>query len=110
MKIKLEDKIFEIKSCTNLKDRFLGMMGKKKPLPYGFYFPNCSSLHTCFMRQTIDIIMIDSSHTVIAFFSQVKPWRFIHQKKASACFEFSTGMIPSLPVGSKIHFIENKHK
>lgn len=110
MKIKLENQIFEIKSCTNLKSRFLGMMGKKKLFSYGLYFSNCSSLHTCFMRQNIDIIMVDKNFTVVAFYSQVKPWHFIHCKKAEACFEFSTGLISSIAIGSKIDFIENEHK
>lgn len=102
MKIKCNHQTIEVKNCKKFKDRLFGMMGKKRPLSYGLYFPNCSSLHTCFMRQAIDIIMVDKSQKVVAFYPNVKPWHFVRSKKACACYEFSKGVISPVTIGSKI--------
>ena len=102
MKVQIGKQILNSKPCLHFGSRAIGMIGKKRKLSYGFYFPNCHSLHTFFMRQAIDIIMVDHNFMIVAFYPSVKPWRFIVCKKASACFEFSTGILSDVSIGEKI--------
>lgn len=78
------------------------MMLQKKKLTYGLYFPKCSSLHTFFMRQPIDILMINSHHQIVAYYKNVKPWKIISNQQACACLEFSTGILKNITISSQI--------
>lgn len=102
MKIQIGEQNLEMKPCTTFSSRLLGMMFLKSPLPYGFYFPNCSSLHTFFMRQNIDIIMVNENQQIIAYYFNIKPWKIISNRKAKGCYEFSTGILHEVIVGQSI--------
>lgn len=78
------------------------MMGKKKIFSYGFYFPKCKSIHTFFMRQNIDIIMVNHNNQVVAIYKKAKPWHIFYSKKAYACYEFSTGILNEIKIGDSI--------
>lgn len=80
----------------------MGMMFQKNRFSYGFYFPKCSSLHTFFMRQNIDIIMVDQNKQIVAFYPNVKPWRIFYCKKAKSCYEFSKGILKPVEIGTKV--------
>lgn len=41
------------------------------------FLKNCGSIHTCFMRFNIDIIMVDNNQKIIKLIKNLKPWRFI---------------------------------
>lgn len=102
MTIQIGSQILKVKACTNFFSRCLGMMGKKKPLSYGFYFPKCKSIHTFFMRQNIDIIMVNQKKQIVAFYQNAKPWRIFYSKKAYACYEFSTGILNEVIIGKSV--------
>ncbi len=58
--------------------RFLGLQFRSRLLlQQGLWLTPCSSIHTCFMRFTIDVIMVDSEMRVIAIHRGIKPWRFL---------------------------------
>lgn len=62
-------------------DRFLGLMGTSHlEQAVGVLFPNCWSVHTWFMRFSIDVVFlksdVDSDRFVVtSVHSQVSPWR-----------------------------------
>jgi len=51
----------------------------RAPLPTdsGLLITHCSSLHTCFMRFPIDVIMLDKELNVLAVRENVMPWRIV---------------------------------
>lgn len=102
MEIQIGKQMLRVKPCTTFSSRCIGMMFQKKKFSYGFYFPKCSSLHTFFMRQPIDIIMVDQNEQVVAFYPNVNPWRILYCKKAKSCYEFSKGVIASIEIGVKV--------
>ena len=56
--------------------RFVGLMLAAPLQPdRGLLITACSSVHTCFMRQTIDIIYLDDDGCVTKCVPAVKPWR-----------------------------------
>ena len=69
--------------------RFLGLMGKKHlPENEAIVFPNCSSIHTFFMRMPIDVVYVSAHGQVVKILLGLKPWRML------------------LPVKQAVHVIE----
>ena len=91
--IKGKTKSFELKICTKFKDRLLGNCFKKE-INQILCFPKCNSIHTFFMRNKIDVVMLDKNKQVKYVFSNVKPWRIILPKKnIYYTLEFPSGEI-----------------
>lgn len=91
MKIKGKTKEFEIVNCNNFKSRLLGNMGKKK-VEKVLLFQKCNSIHTFFMRESIDVVMVDKNNVVIYCYPNMKPWKIIWpKKKVFATLEFPKG-------------------
>lgn len=44
---------------------------------YGLLLSPCSTLHTCFMRFSIDVIMLDRENVVLGMKSKIRPWRAV---------------------------------
>ena len=70
----------EIRMCNNIFNRFLGFMFKKN-ITYGLCFPKCNSIHTFFMKESIDIIMTDKNYNILYILKKIKPNKIILPKK-----------------------------
>ena len=58
--------------------RLVGLQLRRRPAPgYGLLLAPCSSIHTCFMRFTLDVVMLDESGRVIEVRRGVRPWRAV---------------------------------
>lgn len=58
--------------------RFCGLQLQPRLAPdQGLLITRCSSVHTHWMRFTIDILFLDASGRVLGIRSQVRPWRFV---------------------------------
>lgn len=67
--------------------------------PHVMAFPNCSSVHTCFMPYPLDIAFIDRGGRVLALHEDVGPWRLCSHdgawavlERASALRDFESGL------------------
>jgi uncharacterized membrane protein (UPF0127 family) len=58
--------------------RFTGLQFRR-PLPPdgGLWLKPCSSIHTCFMRFPIDVVMLDQELRVLKVKRCVRPWRIV---------------------------------
>jgi len=66
-----------IKIADTFLSRFLGLLGKKGISPgEGVLIVPCNSVHTLFMRFTIDVIFLDERMKVIKILPLLKPYRF----------------------------------
>ena len=70
-----------MKMCISFKDRLIGNMFKKEVID--MCFPKCNSVHTMFMKKTIDIYMADKNFKVLYVFKNVKPYKIILPKKGA---------------------------
>ena len=70
----------DIKICNNFFNRFLGFMFKKN-INCGLCFPKCNSIHTFFMKESIDVIMTDKNYNILYIFNNLKPNKIILPKK-----------------------------
>lgn len=103
MNIILNEKNIRVKLCNKFNDRLVGMMLKKDKLNYGLCFPNCNSIHTFFMLQTIDVIMTDKNNKIIYIKKNLKPWKIILPKKnVYYTYEFSKDLIGNVKINDYI--------
>lgn len=63
------------------------------PLAYdeGLLLTRCNSIHSAFMRQTIDIIYLDRDNTILRCVPNLKPWRMSAAWGATQVLELAMG-------------------
>jgi uncharacterized protein len=70
--------LLQLELATTFWSRFKGLQLRRKlPDDSGLLLRPCSSLHTCFMRFAIDVIMLDGSDVVLAVRRELRPWRML---------------------------------
>ncbi len=95
-----KDKIFldNVMIATTFFKRLLGLMGKKKIIK-GMAFPKCNSIHTFFMLESIDVLMLEKSGKVIYLYERFTPWKLILPKKdVYTTIELPKGSIEKLEI------------
>jgi len=80
MQLIYQNKSIKIKECITFFDRFMGFMGKRN-IQSGLLFNNCSSIHTFFMKENIDVIMCDKNNYILYFYSDLPKNKIILPKK-----------------------------
>lgn len=69
----------------------------------------CSSIHMFFMRVPLDVLYLDSDHTVVRAQAGIKPWRVgpLHTRNAVYVIELPTGTISrsNTEVGDRIQIL-----
>lgn len=107
MKLILGEKIVEVEECKSFWKRFTGFMFRFKEIDKGLRFPKCSSIHTCFMFQPIDVIMTDKNGKVIKLYPNLPSEKFILPKRGVYyTYELPAGSISNLQVGDLIQVKE----
>lgn len=76
MLLKYKNKEITLIECKSFYSRFMGFMLKKN-IDKALLFKKCNSIHTCFMRDNIDVIMCDKDYKVIKYYPKFGKWKFI---------------------------------
>jgi uncharacterized membrane protein (UPF0127 family) len=93
--------------ATTLSERVIGLMFKKKlENAEGLLIEPCNSIHTCFMRFSLDIVFISSQNRVVRIIRGMKPWRMTRMYfTAKKTLELPAGTLPlDLKVGDSLEF------
>ena len=62
--------------ANNFFSKLFGLTVRKKLKDKeGFLIENCSSIHTFWMRYSIDVIFLDKKNSVLAIYNNFKPFR-----------------------------------
>ena len=77
MNLKLGKNQIKIKECNTFLSRLKGFMFTKKEINHGLLFDKCSSIHTFFMFQPIDVILLDKDNNIIKTYESLKPNKVI---------------------------------
>lgn len=85
MKILLKNKELELKVCNSFKDKLIGFMFKKN-IDYALRF-KCKSIHTFFMKESIDVIITNKDNIVLYIYSNVSKNKIIIKKNAYYFYE-----------------------
>jgi uncharacterized membrane protein (UPF0127 family) len=85
---------FAIRIADRFLTRFCGLM-LAAPLAqgHGLLLTGCASVHSAFMRQTIDVIYLDRHGCVIRRVSGLRPWRASAGWRAAHVLELAEGSI-----------------
>ena len=84
-----------VKSAKKISHRMIGLL-KHSHLPQdeGLWILPCHSIHTFFMRFSIDVVFLDDTHKVIDLYHSLRPYklsRFV--PKARSVIEMSSGIL-----------------
>ncbi len=98
VQIKYKDKVLSdnIRIADTPVTRIIGLMFKKKISGAdGLLLDPCNSIHTFFMRYSLDVVFLNKSNVVIKVIRNLKPWRmtFIYFK-ARKTLELPAGQLP----------------
>lgn len=92
--------------------RFWGLLlHKKLPTYEGMLLTPCRSIHTFFMRFTIDVLYLDHSMRVVAAYPQVKPWRLLTgSREGRHVLEMSPGILAltGTTIGHQLQIINER--
>ncbi len=80
-----------VETADTFWKRLRGLQFRRSlPSDRGVFLTPCSSLHTCFMRFPIDVLMLDADNLVLEHRRNIAPWRFVFcPKKTVSVIETS---------------------
>ncbi len=93
----------KIKTASNFKDKLLGLMGQTN-IDYGLLITNCKSIHTYFMKENIDILLLDKHNRILMINRNIKPNKIIifHTKKRTNILELPSNSSLNLNINDII--------
>ena len=103
MKVIINNQEFNLIVADNFIKKFIGLMGKKNIIN-GMFFPKTRSIHTFFMKENIDIIMINKENKVIYFEKNVPKNKIIIKKEAYSTIELPYNSLNNIANGDELIF------
>ena len=101
MKIIITKQEFNVDVADTFKKRLFGLMGKKN-IKKGLFFPKTRSIHTFFMKENIDVIMIDKNNKVIFFKKSLSKNKIIIKKKAYHTIELPNNSLNNININDEL--------
>ena len=101
MKVIINKDEFNLEIANSFHKRFWGLMGKKN-IKVGIFFPKTKSIHTFFMKEDIDIIMINKENRVIFYQKSVPKNKIIIKKKAYHTIELPNHSLTNININDKL--------
>ena len=95
MKIIIDNQEFNVDIADTFIKRLFGLMFKKN-IKKGLIFPKTGSIHTFFMMEKIDIIMLDKDKKIIYYEKNVKKNKIIIKKKAYYTIELPNNSLNNI--------------
>lgn len=105
--------ILQYTIANTFSKRLIGFLWYKKIPDYVLYFPKCLSVHTFFMRASIDIVFFDeSTQKIVDVFIGVRPWRMKKSRfsKNISTLEFPAHTLTPGDLGKKVVFTKTPEK
>ena len=93
----------KIITAKTYMQKLTGLMGKKN-INYGMFFPGVSSIHTFFMKESIDVIGLNDAMIVTSIYENVKPNKILIFKNANHTLELPKGESKRYHIGQKVKF------
>lgn len=93
----------KIITAKTYMQKLTGLMGKKN-INYGMFFPGVSSIHTFFMKESIDVIGLNDAMIVTSIYENVKPNKILILKNANHTLELPKGESKHCHIGQKVKF------
>jgi len=95
--------IAKIFVADNFINRFLGFMFRKNPHHEAILIKPCNSIHTFFMKFSIDVLFINENMEVVKKIDALKPGKIIMpQKEGKMVIEGRAGIFKNIEEGKKL--------
>ena len=101
MKLSDGKKELELINCKSFYKRLKGFMFEKN-INKALLFDRCNSIHTFFMKEDIDVIMIDKENNIVYFKENLKKNRILIKKKAYHTIELPHNSIKNININDKL--------
>ena len=99
----------QVQKAHTLFSRMRGLLGKKSmPEGFGMWISPCSSIHTFFMKFSIDVAFLSSDQHVVKVLHSFKPFRLSSWEHSSqSVLELASGTLEQsgTQVGDRVVFI-----
>lgn len=92
MKILLNNKEYNLIYGNNFIIRLKGLMFKRN-IKQGIYFPNCNSIHTFFMKENIDVLLLDSNNKILYSYKDLSKNKILIKKNVKNIIELPKNSI-----------------
>jgi uncharacterized membrane protein (UPF0127 family) len=100
-----EENWLTFKELKSFFSRFRGYMARDlDTVEAGLWLPDCSGIHTFFMRFPLDIYFLDGNHKILEARAGVSPARFVSHRLATSVLEIPAGRFPLAEVGESFSF------
>lgn len=83
MKLKYDNKEIKLIECKSFFSRLKGFMFKRN-INYALLFDKCNSIHTFFMKEKIDVIMLDKDNVIRYYYKNLDKNKIVWPKH-NAC-------------------------
>lgn len=95
----------KVRIAENFKDKLFGLMHKKN-IDYGLLIKKCKSIHTFFMLESIDVLLLDQENRILKINRNVKPNKILifNNKKRTNILELPSNSSLNLKVNDIIDF------
>ena len=101
MYIIIANKKYKVNYMNTFYKRLTGLMFKKDKITDIYLFPRCGSIHTFFMKQNIDICILDKNYNVVFKKENLKPNKILI-KKGYYTLEMPLGTVKHIKIGDNI--------
>ena len=93
-----------ILTATDPISRVVGLMFGKAPKGDGLLLEPCNSIHTFFMRYSLDVVFLNRSNEVVKVIRNLRPWRITWiYLKARKTLELPAGRLaPEIGEGARL--------
>ena len=88
--------------AKTFKQKLFGLMGKKN-INYGMLFPFVNSIHTFFMKESIDVIGLNQNYIITEIHPNIKPNHTLFLTKATHTLELPDNLSKQYKIGQKIN-------
>jgi len=84
-----------VQLAEKLSDRMKGLLGRDSlPPGHALLIRRCGSIHTLFMRFSLDVVFVDKHMRVVRIAGNLKPWRMLFGGwRADAAIEVEAGWL-----------------
>lgn len=83
--------------CESFAERLTGLLRRGRGDSHGLMkIQPCNAIHTCGMREPIDVVFTSSDGTIMSCIQGVAPWRFARCPHAFAAWEMKAGYVRAL--------------
>lgn len=105
MYAKINNKKYSVILCDSFFLRLKGLMFRKEKINSIYLFPKCSSIHTFFMKQDIDLCILDKDNKILFICSGLRKNKII-LRKGSTTLEMPLDTAKYLNVGDTFSFFD----